>query len=182
MESFSPRRGKGLAVLAAVALVLVAGWTVTVQAAQEPAAQDTPYSRSAFPDLVAGLTEIEGCLGVEVALTQSGKNVIFAWFEDKEAAARWYWSDAHQGAMSSFFPDSEPSEPMEDVPENVGPILAIASITMSSEREIDEVTLPIKQISIELYTPITGGLSLGGRFAPEGLKIPRRKVVVDESR
>ena len=43
-----------------------------------------------FPDLVGGLQAIEGVLGVETAQTVSGKQVIFAWFESKEAVLRWY--------------------------------------------------------------------------------------------
>ena len=35
-----------------------------------------------------------------------------------------------------------------------------------------ESTLPISQISIELYKPVTGGIFLGSRFAPESLKVP----------
>ena len=37
-----------------------------------------------------GLRETPGCLGVEAARTQTGKNVIFAWFENKAAAMAWY--------------------------------------------------------------------------------------------
>jgi len=62
----------------------------------------------------------------------------------------------------------------------VGPVLAIASITMATEQEIDEVSLPIKQISIELYTPLKGGLSIGGSFGPEHMVVPERKIVAVE--
>ena len=48
-----------------------------------------------FPDLVGGLQAIEGVLGVETAQTVSGKQVIFAWFESKEAVLRWYYSGMH---------------------------------------------------------------------------------------
>src|SRR5690242_18679538 len=59
---------------------------------------------SVFPDLVGGLKETPGCLGVETARTASGKACIFAWFEDKKALLGWYYSKMHQDAMKSFFP------------------------------------------------------------------------------
>jgi hypothetical protein len=52
--------------------------------------------------LIAGLQATEGCLQVETGQTQSGRNCIFAWFESKEAAMRWYYSETHQGAMRSL--------------------------------------------------------------------------------
>jgi hypothetical protein len=134
-----------------------------------------------LPDLVGPLKASEGCLGVRTAQTSDGKNVIFAWFEDKAAARRWYYSEAHQSMMHSFFPEEaeeEHHEPMAGVPENVGPILAIASITMAKDPDAGDQ--PFTQIAIELYTPITGGLNVGGRFAPKGLVVPKRKVIVDE--
>ena len=70
-----------------------------------------------FPDLVGGLKAIDGCLGVETARTGSGKQVIFAWFEDKAAALRWFYSDMHQGAMSTFFPGGSAGTPLAEVPD-----------------------------------------------------------------
>jgi hypothetical protein len=142
--------------------------------------RSTPPQQDGLPDLVGPLLATEGCLGVETARTDSGKQLIFAWFESKAACAAWYWSEVHQGAARAFFPDREAREPMKDVPDAVGPVMAVASITMSSEREIDESTLPIAQISIELYTPLRAGLSIGGSFAPEGLKVPRRHITLAE--
>src|SRR5438046_2328865 len=48
-----------------------------------------------FPDFVSALKAAPGCLGVEAARTQSGKNVVFAWFENKQAVLNWYYSDVH---------------------------------------------------------------------------------------
>ena len=126
-----------------------------------------------FPDLVGGLKATPGCVGVEVARTGSGKQVIFAWFEDKKAALNWYYSDTHQAAMKQFFPQSQgsPRTPMKDVPD-VGPVMAIASLTMADKAPGDITTLPISQIAIELYSPLPGGLALGGRFAPPAIKVP----------
>ena len=126
-----------------------------------------------FPDLVGALKSTPGCVGVEVARTGSGKQVIFAWFEDKKAALNWYYSDTHQAAMKQFFPQSQGSQrtPMKDVPD-VGPVMAIASITMADKAPGDVTSLPISQIAIELYSPLPGGLALGGRFAPAAIKVP----------
>ena len=60
-----------------------------------------------FPDFIAGLESIEGCLGVETAQTSSGKNVVFAWFEDKAAVRRWYYSDMHMKVVDQFFNGNE---------------------------------------------------------------------------
>lgn len=123
-----------------------------------------------MPDLIGALRTVPGCLGVDAGQFQSGKQAIFAWFENKEAAMRWYNHDVHQGAMAAFMTDENPTKPMAGVPDNV-PILAIASITFSDRPHFDEIKLPISQISIELYTPIKGGIHLGGTFAPGLLKV-----------
>ena len=136
-------------------------------------AQENAASRSGgMPDLVAGLRAIEGNLGVETAQTSSGKQVIFAWFKDKESVLRWYYSDIHRGAQDRFFPDRPPHEPLTHVPDDVGPILAIASITPTQSGEVANVGMPVSQIAIELYAPLPGGLSVGGTFAPEALEVP----------
>ena len=124
-----------------------------------------------FPDLVSGIAAIEGVVGVETAQTSSGKQVIFAWFEDKAAALRWYYSEMHRGVQDAFFPDRPAHIPLEHVPDDVGPIMAIASVTIADSAHFAETSLTISQIAIELYTPLPGGLFLGGRFAPEGVKV-----------
>ena len=124
-----------------------------------------------FPDLVGGLKAIEGVVGVETAQTASGKQVIFAWFEDKAAALRWYYSEMHRGVQDAFFPDRPPHVPLEHVPDNVGPIMAIASVTMADSAQFAATSLPISQIAIELYQPLSAGLFLGGRFAPDSLQV-----------
>ena len=140
-------------------------------------AQDRPQggrvSTVDFPDLVGGLKAIPGCLGVETAMTASGKSVIFAWFEDKKAVLRWYYSDMHQQVMKQFFPGGNYRTPLQEVSDDSGPILAIASLTMAEKSQHKPTSLPVSQIAIELYQPITGGLFLGGRLAPDSLKVPR---------
>jgi hypothetical protein len=136
----------------------------------------TPPKDAGLPDFVASLKETPGCLGVETAKTASGKSVIFAWFEDKKAALKWYYSDTHVALMKRFFPERTGGsrKPLADVPDDSGPIMAIASITLT-DKQTKENPLPYKQIAIELYQPLGGGISIGGKFAPDKMKVPPRK-------
>jgi hypothetical protein len=168
---------------------LLAGTTMAVpaqdssgqQPAQDPPSkQPTPQPPGPPPQyaamgqqLIKGLKETPGCLGVELAFTASGKSVIFAWFRDKKACLNWYYSDTHQKMMKAYVGGTS-SKPLKDVPDDCGPIMAIASITFSSEPKFKEIKMPISQISIELYTPLTGGLDLGGKFAPAGVTAPKK--------
>ncbi len=154
------------------ALSLAAGLLMAVAAATPAQAQ------GGFPDLVAGLKATPGCLGVESAQTSSGKNVIFAWFEDKKAAIRWYSSAMHQQVMKlgGPLPTDHPA-PLAGVPADSGPILAIASLTLSKDPAMKNSPLPVSQIAIELYTPLPGGVFVGGRFAPASVKVPGMRDV-----
>ena len=150
-------------------IIVWAGLRATPTAGDQAAGKQDPGK--GFPDLVAGLKATPGCLGVETARTASGKQVIFAWFEDKKAVLKWYYSDTHQQVMKRFFPGQEYSKPLKAVPDNGGPIMAIASITFAAKPRFKETPLPISQISIELYAPLPGGLHFGGRFAPDALRV-----------
>jgi len=150
------------------ACVVLLAWA----AAETARAADPPDKGGAFPDLVAALQATPGCLGVETAQTSSGKQVIFAWFENKKAALNWYYSDTHRDIMKRVFPDFKRTRrPLADVPDDGGPIMAVASVTPAG-KPTKENPLPLKQIAIELYRPLGGGLSIGGRFAPEAMKVP----------
>lgn len=128
-------------------------------------------------EVVKALHETEGCLGVEFASTASGKQAIFAWFEDKPAVLRFYSSAPHRAAMNRFFPDRPPHEPLSGVADDAGPILAIASITPAAKPNPELGGIPIAQISIELLTPLPGGLDFGGTFAPKGAQArPKEKA------
>jgi quinol monooxygenase YgiN len=145
--------------------------------AADPAAQDKPKdkaggSQDLFTGLLTALRNSPGCLGIEVARTESGKEVVFAWFEDKKAALAWYNSDAHREMMKKFFGLKPRANALADVPDDAGPIMAVASVTLGGPPTKDN-PLPYKQISIELYRPLSGGLSFGGRFAPDKLKLPK---------
>jgi hypothetical protein len=116
-----------------------------------------------------------GCLGDETAMTQSGKMVIFAWFENKKAALAWYYSQTHQALMKMAGGGPQrPRGPMADVPDDGRPIMAIASVTLARPQEGAPQTglPPVSQIAIELYAPLPGGLAAGGRFAPAGVTVP----------
>ena len=150
-------------VLAALLSVLVLGPSLLAQQAKTDG--------SGSPDLVAALKATPGCLGVESARTASGKQVIFAWFENKKALLDWYYSPAHQQLMT-LFPTAPGRTPMPDVPDNGQPILAVASLTMGDKPVAGITSMPVSQIAIELYQPLPGGIALGGRFAPTTLKVP----------
>jgi len=128
----------------------------------------------AISGVIPAIQKTPGCLGIEVGAMQSGKQVIFAWFENKKAVLAWYYSDVHKGLIGMT--GRAPSEhPLADVPDDV-PVLAIASVTLpavkagASPTAADLTSIP--QIAIELYTPLPGGLASGGRFAPSSLKVP----------
>jgi hypothetical protein len=170
----SPPFGKS----AAFGIVAVCALAAIAQPRDEPAAgQDPPAAkpseaknRGGFPDLVKGLKETPGCLGVETARTGSGKSVIFAWFENKKAVLAWYRSKMHRDIMDSM--GGPTRKPLEQVPDDDQPVLAIASITMSDKPKIEGIPMPISQIAIELYRPLPGGAAAGGTFAPDSLKVP----------
>jgi hypothetical protein len=99
--------------------------------------------------------------------------VIFAWFEDKKAIVTWYKSDFHQRAMKSVFPNQNFNrEPLPDMAEGSGPILALVTLRPSNGPSTSALPMPMQTIGIELYTPLPGGVAVGGRFSPETVKIP----------
>jgi len=154
----------GLAILATVVLGPVVAAQGQGRGAQPPAG-------GALPDLVGALKATPGVLGVETARTSSGKQVIFAWFENKKAALTWYYSDTHRSLQKAFAPGSAPRTPMADIPDDGSPIMAIASLTLAGTPTAEN-PFPVSQIAIELYKPLPGGLAAGGRFAPTTLKVP----------
>jgi hypothetical protein len=163
--------------LLAIALVPVAVVWSGDEAAK-PEAGAPAAARPDEPDLPKALREQPGCLGVETARTASGKQVIFAWFKDKSAVQDWYYSDAHQDVMRRFAPDYDVnSGPLENVPDDAGPILTIAALTPAPKSSFKEMKIPVSQISIELYAPLPGGAALGGRFAPASVKVPHLREI-----
>jgi hypothetical protein len=155
-------KSRELLIIGAVALTLFS-WP-TGAFAQAPA--------GSFANVISAARTWPGCLGVETGQTSSGKRVIFAWFENKQALVGWYRSDVHQKAMKTAFPNQTwDREPLPDLPEDSGPILAIVSLKLLDAPRPDAPSLPIASIGIELYTPLPGGVAVGGRFAPDALKV-----------
>ena len=149
-------------IVASVALTLVLAWSGPAFAQPRPAG---------FPDVIGALKATPGCLGVETAHTPGGKRVIFAWFESKKALVDWYHGDVHQKAMKTAFPDLRfDRQPLPDLAEDSGPILAIVSVKFGDPPKPD-ARAPVSSIGIELYGPLPGGVAVGGRFAPEVLKV-----------
>ena len=123
-----------------------------------------------FPNAINALKAAPGCLGVETGQTSSGRQVIFAWFEGKKALVDWYHSDVHQRAMRTAFPDAPfDRQPLPDLPDDTGTILAIVSVKFSGATDARPPS--ISSIGIELYGPLPGGVAVGGRFAPEVIKV-----------
>ncbi len=183
-------RTRPLALTLATGMLLGSAMLVAAQPQEQK--KDTPKQADpakgkkapdpGLPDLVGALKKSPGCLGVETAQTGSGKQVIFAWFKDKKAVLKWYYSDLHKDLMKRFVPASEYPRPLKDVADESGPIMVIASITPAKKPQFEGTPLPISQIAIELYQPLPGGAALGGRFAPGEVEVkglrdytPRKK-------
>ena len=160
-------RREGLLLIVVAALVFAPA--LLAQQAAPPSGTARAFDGGA---LVAGLKATPGCLGVELARTASGKQVIFAWFENKAAVLAWYTSATHVHAMQMVFPGHEPSaSALKDIPDDT-PVLTIASVTMADPAKAAPGAPPFTQIAIEHYTPLAGGIAVGGRFAPSALKVP----------
>lgn len=163
-----------LAIVALAAGLAGAGFAAAQQ-------QERPQNGQPGPDmgqrLVEGLRATPGCLGVDAGQFVSGKNAIIAWFENKEAAKRWYYSDTHMGMLGGLGADPATMEhaPLAHVEDENTPIMVIASITFTEQPEIEGVPMPISQIAIELYAPLPGGASINGRLAPDAFKVDNHK-------
>ena len=144
-----------------LALAGLCAWANTA-AAQAPSAS--------FPNVINALKAAPGCLGVETGQTSSGRQVIFAWFDGKKGLVDWYHSDVHQRAMKTVFPNTTfDRQPLPDLPDDTGTILAIVSVKLAEAAE--DRPRAISSIGIELYGPLPGGVAVGGRFAPEVVKV-----------
>jgi hypothetical protein len=158
---------KQLRELGAVLVLAAAIFTPTMIAAQAP-------PPGGLPDLVGALKATPGVLGVDAGQMVSGKQVIFAWFENKQAALNWYNSDVHRKLMNGFSSGARRADgPLAGIKDDSGPIMAIASITMDPvAMKNGDLKGATKQIAIELYAPLPGGVAAGGRFAPSTVKVP----------
>ena len=76
------------------------------------------------------------------------------WFENKKAVLNWYYSEGHQQLIKTFASGGYAGrKPLADIPDDQGPIMAIASLTLSDKPQV------------------AGGLAAGGRFAPATVKV-----------
>jgi hypothetical protein len=154
----------------AVIVLAAAIFSPVVIAAQAPPA---PAAAGGLPDLVGALKATPGVLGVDAARTMSGKQVIFAWFENKQAVLNWYNSDVHRKLMNSFGGAGRPEGPLAGIKDDSGPVLAIASLTIDpAAMQSGDLQAATRQIAIELYAPLPGGIAAGGRFGPASMKVP----------
>lgn len=120
--------------------------------------------------LIKGLGESEGCLKVITAQTSVGTSTIIAWFEDKAAVERWYYSPTHAMTMRMVGSSTSAKKPLEHVKDADAPVMVMASITMG-EKGVLPGPMPVSQISIELYTPLDAGASVNGRLMPEAIEL-----------
>jgi hypothetical protein len=154
-----------------LALWGVAFGTARMVRAQDESAKPKPsQGRDMFGgiNLIKSLKESPGCIGVDAAQTMSGKQVIFAWFENKKAVMAWYGGAAHTQMMKLMPAPTHP--PLIHVKNEKMPIMVVAALTPA--KSVDpNVRLPVSQISIEMYTTVDGGFAYKGRFAPDSLKV-----------
>jgi heme-degrading monooxygenase HmoA len=160
--------------------IMLAGLYAGLAAADDKPAPAKPETPTAAPgkgviqqqgeQLVKALKETPGCLGVETAQTGSGKQVIFAFFENKKAVMKWYFSPVHRELIEKLGTNYDGKRtPMKGVPDDV-PVMAVASISFNGKPASPKLGIPVSQISIELFTPLTGGLTIGGGFAPDAFR------------
>jgi hypothetical protein len=162
------------AALGVLSIVLLGGLLAVSRA--EDQARARPELPKDFPDpaaLLKALKQTPGCLGADMARTEGGKFLMFAWFEDRRGLLNWYNGAAHKQAMKKYFGLDPSATPLKNVPDNGAPILVIASFTVADKAHLKETRLPVSQLAIELYQPLPGGIAAGGRFAPDGLKVPK---------
>jgi hypothetical protein len=133
-----------------------------------------PLRVTDFPDLIGGLKATPGCIAVKNSAFGNGKQLaIYAWFKNKTAVDAWYNSSMHRDAMKKFFPNM-PGRPsaLEGYKDAKSPLLVVATVTPSDKPTIAGSPLAISQIAIEIYTPVPGGVALGGGFGPDSLEVP----------
>ncbi len=126
--------------------------------------------------LIDGLKSVEGCLGAESARFSNGKVSIFGWFEDAEAARRWYHHPVHAQLMGMTGDDPTRPKPLAHVPDGV-PLMIIATIRPTDQPRIPGVPLPVDQIAIEIFMPAPGGAYINARLSPETFKVEHMRKI-----
>jgi hypothetical protein len=128
--------------------------------------------------IMAGLRKAPGCMGADLGQLQSGKFVIFAWFESKKALMDWYHSTEHQKVASTVWPERDTTRvPLAEIPDDVGPVMAVAAASPIPAAELKPGQPPSMRLGIEIYKPLPGGIRFsGGSFAPTGFKPGLREI------
>lgn len=184
------RRSAALAGLLSLALVTFA----VAQQADDKPADNKPADRpsasangkarnpgAAFDGVLAALKNSPGCYGIETAQTSSGKQVVFAWFKDREAVIDWYYSDAHQQLMGMLGDDAVTTDPLQGVAEGEGPLMCVAAVTWKKPSDSSKPAaeggdyqpqIPISQISVEVFKPVTAAKAFNGAFSPAEALLP----------
>ncbi len=163
------------AVFGSLGLASLSSPSAIAQPTNQPAGQpQQPGPGGMGQILVDSLKSVEGVLGVDAGQMASGKNVIIGWFEDAEAARRWYRHPTHRAMMAMAGGRADDGEPLQHVEEGV-PLMVIASITFSEKPEIQGIPMPISQISIEVYQAAPGGAYVNGKLAPESFTVEHMK-------
>lgn len=157
--------------------VLLVGVFVGIMTWSALAQPDAP--RAQGPDftarLLGALRETEGCLKAEAVQFQDGRLAILAWFQNKDAAVRWYNNGFHQRMVAMTGGKPEDRQPLEHVKDPNQPLMVIASMVMDPANKRVPGPMPISEISIEIYTPVPGGAMIGGRLAPKGFEVPHMR-------
>lgn len=176
-----------LVLAAAFGGIALAGLAIASQGGGQPASQPAagqPEPGQAQPRqdmggiLVAGLKNTPGCLDVQLCQWQGGKQSIVAWFKDKESVLKWYHNPIHKGMMRGM--GGAQRAPMQAVPDDIGPVMVIATITLSQDgQKVPGFPVPISQVSIELFKPLDAGASLNGRLNPKDIDLPNHLVLDD---
>jgi heme-degrading monooxygenase HmoA len=122
--------------------------------------------------LLNEIAAIEGVHGVTSARTHDGVELIFAWFENRQAVLRWFRSDYHRQILR------EARRPEDGIAadgfgDDVGPILVVATASYAGQPLGPEASMfddPAGRMptsfSIEYYTPLPGGAYRRRPFAP----------------
>lgn len=161
------RTGRLMAIAAGGLLAVLAGGAWIASGERSVEAQPAGMGQQ----LVEGLKRVPGCHDAVAAQLNTGQLSIIAWFENRQAALRWYHSEQHERLIRAA--GDEPSEkPMAHVPEDV-PVMVIATLRMAAPGQATlSPQMPVSEISIEMYTPLPGGAMFGGRLTPPEIHIP----------
>lgn len=112
------------------------------------------------------LRSIPGCLGWSWPIANPGTIRSSLGSRTKDALVRWYYSSFHKNLQSTYFPEETPGEPLAHVFYPGGPIVAIASFTLTHEMEPASPMLSLEEITVELFSPLSADTLLGTALDP----------------